>query len=649
MMPENYDYTQELARAAFADMLHDSERNEMYRAGLIAAIKKVRSRGDTVRVLDIGTGTGLLSMMAAVEGVDSIVACEEFRPMAECAAKVIEANGFRDNIKLVRKRSTELTVGPGCDMEERANILVTEVFDTELIGEGAIGTYNHANRDLLTQDRLVVPGVARMFAQAVTSSKASTWSRLHDIELEDGGAIKTGDNLTISNLVLHDVQLSELDETLFTPLSPPMQVFEFDLACYSAPIKKNDKNLQKFKALNSGLCTAVFMWWDCFTDPDHTVLLSCAPKWSHPNPASMPWRDHWMQAIYYPTSEIAASAGEELLLHSNHDEYSLWFDVTTAQEQSPATNPPVYLPMSRTRLGELNSRGRNLKYSQALTQILADLPDARVLVLGDQSTLGLLAAKHNVSSVTVVQENKNMVDVLRNLANENNIQHKLQFLPDLEKVEGKFDLVLGDSFYTISILPWHNLLYWFQIRSIKQRDLLADAARVVPGHCSLWLVPVHYHHLWKIRAPLNNIQGFNMKYFDKIIEEASENSDSNVEPQPLWEYPCTALGPPVKVRSFDLNSIIPSAPLEMIGDIPVQSNAGELNGLALWCDWELVPGLTLSSGPVSDIVVGEKIDWSMDHKQGVHFIKPQDKKTPKVMYHITFDPTEGDFIFDFKA
>lgn len=34
-------------------------------------------------------------------------------------------------------------------MEHRANILVTEVFDTELIGEGAIGTFNHAHKVLL--------------------------------------------------------------------------------------------------------------------------------------------------------------------------------------------------------------------------------------------------------------------------------------------------------------------------------------------------------------------------------------------------------------------------------------------------------------------------------------------------------------------
>ena len=37
----------------------------------------------------------------------------------------------------------------GGDMPQRANILVTEVFDTELIGEGAISTFTHAHKELL--------------------------------------------------------------------------------------------------------------------------------------------------------------------------------------------------------------------------------------------------------------------------------------------------------------------------------------------------------------------------------------------------------------------------------------------------------------------------------------------------------------------
>ena len=38
---------------------------------------------------------------------------------------------------------------PGGDIPQRANILPAEVFDTELIGEGAVPTYLHAHEHLL--------------------------------------------------------------------------------------------------------------------------------------------------------------------------------------------------------------------------------------------------------------------------------------------------------------------------------------------------------------------------------------------------------------------------------------------------------------------------------------------------------------------
>ena len=36
-----------------------------------------------------------------------------------------------------------------CDLTTQANILVTEIFDSELIGEGAIPTFSHATQELL--------------------------------------------------------------------------------------------------------------------------------------------------------------------------------------------------------------------------------------------------------------------------------------------------------------------------------------------------------------------------------------------------------------------------------------------------------------------------------------------------------------------
>lgn len=63
-------------------------------------------------------------------------------------------------------------------------------------------------------------------------------------------------------------------------------------------------------------------------DPEKKITLSCAPNWAHPSPKDMAWRDHWMQAIYYPLSKVKVEKGEDLTVVSNHDEYSLLFDVS---------------------------------------------------------------------------------------------------------------------------------------------------------------------------------------------------------------------------------------------------------------------------------------------------------------------------------
>lgn len=94
---EDYDYHQEIARSSFADMLHDTERNKKYEAALKVAIDQMHSVGKKAMVLDIGTGTGLLSMMAVRNGADSVTACEAFKPMSACALNVIKANGMEGN------------------------------------------------------------------------------------------------------------------------------------------------------------------------------------------------------------------------------------------------------------------------------------------------------------------------------------------------------------------------------------------------------------------------------------------------------------------------------------------------------------------------------------------------------------------------
>lgn len=51
-------------------------QNEKYYQGIRSAVKRVKERGEKVIVLDIGTGTGLLSMMAVTAGADYCYAIE---------------------------------------------------------------------------------------------------------------------------------------------------------------------------------------------------------------------------------------------------------------------------------------------------------------------------------------------------------------------------------------------------------------------------------------------------------------------------------------------------------------------------------------------------------------------------------------------
>ena len=45
------------------------------------------------------------------------------------------------------------------------------------------------------------------------------------------------------------------------------------------------------------------------------------------NTSLLQWRDHWMQAIYYPYNHVTVAKGDQVKVVAKHDEYSLWFDI----------------------------------------------------------------------------------------------------------------------------------------------------------------------------------------------------------------------------------------------------------------------------------------------------------------------------------
>jgi protein arginine N-methyltransferase 7 len=182
-------------------------------------IGKLKAENKHVHVLDIGTGTGLLSMMAVACGADKVTAVEAFKPMIQVAKNCLKSNGMHEKVKIIEKRSTEIIFG--VDMLEKANVLVTEVFDTELIGEGAISTFTHALENLLEKDCHVIPDHGFMYVQVVDSEicRDLNWLNKDGINLK----IPKGDE-RLSGDFIYDIQLTEFNK--FKGIIDPTMIFK---------------------------------------------------------------------------------------------------------------------------------------------------------------------------------------------------------------------------------------------------------------------------------------------------------------------------------------------------------------------------------------------------------------------------------------
>lgn len=131
-----------------AAMLHDHRRNTLYRA----AIERV-AKGRIV--LDIGTGSGLLAMMAARAGAEKVIACEMTPAMAATARAIVEANGLSDKIVVHACHSSKLDKMR--DLHGGADLVVSELIASDWVGESVQSSLEHARTHLARDGALFVP------------------------------------------------------------------------------------------------------------------------------------------------------------------------------------------------------------------------------------------------------------------------------------------------------------------------------------------------------------------------------------------------------------------------------------------------------------------------------------------------------------
>lgn len=285
-------------------MLADKARNAAYQRAIERAV------GPKSRVLDIGTGTGLLAMMAARAGAEWVIACEMNSAIAGVAASIVSENGYGDQVKIVAKRSLDLSLGE--DMPDKATILVSEIVDVGLLGEGVLPTMRHAVNCLALPGAAVIPCGATVKIQIVQIPHLVDAYPLAEVSGFDVSAFnRFRDPYSYEQMHLHPSQ--------YRALTPPAVLFEFDFSA-PPPVLSEVSPLRSqhvMGVVQEGFAHAAMVWFDLHMDDVETV--STGPDGE---------MTCWGQAVQLLAHPFAVAVGSRLRVEGFATETALWVDVT---------------------------------------------------------------------------------------------------------------------------------------------------------------------------------------------------------------------------------------------------------------------------------------------------------------------------------
>lgn len=278
------------------EMLNDEQRNAAFQRALTNLVTP-----ESI-VLDIGSGTGLLAMMAAHAGAKEIITCEMVPQLAELTRDTIALNGLADRIVTLDKKSTSVVIGG--QMRHKANLLVTETVDCGLLGEGIASSIAHAKVNLLTEDAQIVPCAATVYAMVVESPRLRN---LNYARTAAGFDVSLANRYVTANYF--PVRLAAFE---YTALTDPFEVFHFDFA--NGAIVAEQKTIE-VRGVRDGVGQCIVFWFNMQLDQENAIS-------NEPGSTT-----HWEQALQCLATETPVRAGDTLLVNAEHDCHLIRFSL----------------------------------------------------------------------------------------------------------------------------------------------------------------------------------------------------------------------------------------------------------------------------------------------------------------------------------
>ncbi len=282
-------------------MMNEKNRNQAY----FDAIKAVVT--DKSTVFEIGTGSGLLTMMAAKLGAKQVTTCESIPLIAETAQQIIKDNKFEKTIKVIAKKSIDIEIGAKEDMPEQADILVSEIFSSELLGEYVLPSLEDAKRRLLKPNGKVIPATGSIMIGLFTGDDIRK-----NLMVDDS----FGFNLQRFNSAVSKKRMIARNDLNIELLSDGIEAFSFDFE------NENDFPAQtktlEVTVKTAGICYGLVQWMQLDMNGDKKIMFE-----NHPSQTSKV--SNWQQCAYLFDMPINVKAGQVVVVNAAHNRAVPWF------------------------------------------------------------------------------------------------------------------------------------------------------------------------------------------------------------------------------------------------------------------------------------------------------------------------------------
>eukprot|EP01121_Diplochlamys_sp_Union-15-3_P011732 TRINITY_DN3429_c0_g1_i4.p1 TRINITY_DN3429_c0_g1~~TRINITY_DN3429_c0_g1_i4.p1 ORF type:complete len:398 (-),score=65.75 TRINITY_DN3429_c0_g1_i4:85-1191(-) len=293
LTPIKVTATKIISRSHFLQ-LNDKNLIEKYTQAISKAVK---SFSQPPTVLNLKSGAGLHSLIAARSGADHIYAVENLTPLAQISQSIVEENGYQSKISVISQTHSELILG--LNVPKRANLLINGAIDFSLLGEGILESGVYLRRaSLLTDDAKFIPSAAKVYAQVIDSPLHFTDQIIENVS---GFNFQNLNVFYTMNLAHRGIQLEDIS---YTEVTDVQEVLFFDFS--SETITEINQNRVKFNVMRKGTFQnlVVAFWFKLYLDEEKSIVIDSGPK----------SRTYWGQAVEYLGNEWR---GKEFEIHSD--------------------------------------------------------------------------------------------------------------------------------------------------------------------------------------------------------------------------------------------------------------------------------------------------------------------------------------------